>query len=434
MRITFTHAAVGSLLLTGAAAVAGAAPARWTPVAQTPLPAVQQYVINDVSLASGGGTTVGVTTVSAEGRIPAVIERAARGSAWTPPTTLAPAGRVDIGPVVERNARGDAVAVWGVTGEAILAAVKSRGGAWRVATPIGIRLPALRNNRVDDTIKVALSESGLARVVVVACGGKGCLMSELRTPVARTKWVKAPPRRLPPAATASFAWEVGRSGHVIAAWKSGATLRGFVHRFTDKVAGKEQRLAGGPVDLPVSVDVGSRGEAAVSWTGVAATLQTKLRLPSDVAWRPSRGILRLAGASGGDIAIACDGSLTAAWIDPLETVRATTAAGPGGPFSETSTIGIYGSNTKPVSVAVTTAGLRGVVTWARAEQESAGMSLARLGDPDNAFAGQNPDFGFREAPAPMFAPDGHGIVVGAGDDVLRVQEMEPDPERLQCAR
>ena len=425
---------MGSLLLVGAGAVtAGAAP-EWTPVTQTPLPAVQQYVFNDVSLASGGGATVGVTTVSAEGRIPAVIERAARGSGWTSPTTLISAGRVDIGPLVERNARGDAVAVWGVTGEAIVAAVKSRGGAWRVATPIGIRLPALRNNRVDDTIKIALSESGVARVVVVACSGKGCLMSELRTPVARTKWVKAPQRRLPAAAIGTLAWEVGRSGHVVAAWKSGATLRGFVSRFSDKVAGREQRLAGGPVDLPVSVDVGSRGEAAVSWTGVAATLQTKVRLPSDIAWRPSRGILRVAGASGGDVAIACDGSLTAAWIDPLETVRATTAAGPGGPFSEASTIGIFGANTKPVSVAVTTAGLRGIVTWARAEQESAGMSLARLGDPDNAFAGQNPDFGFREAPAPTFASDGHGIVVSAGDDVLRVQEIEPDPERLQCAR
>jgi hypothetical protein len=120
-------------------------------------------------------------------------------------------------------------------------------------------------------------------------------------------------------------------------------------------------------------------------------------------------------------------------VDPVDTVRATTAAGPGAPFSESSSFGVFGDTTKPLTVSATTAGLRGVVLWARAEQESAGMSLARLGDPDNAFAGQNPDFGFREAPAPTFAPDGHGIVVGSGDDVLRVQEIEPDPERLQCA-
>jgi hypothetical protein len=349
------------------------------------------------------------------------------------PVALTAAGRVDFGPFVRRNARGDAVAAWGATGEQIVAAVKSRGGAWTRATPIGIRLPTLRTDRVGDTVKVALSESGVARVVVVACGARGCLMSELRTAAARPRWVRATPRRLPAAATATLAWDAGRSGHVVAAWKSGPSLRGFIHRFTDTVPGREQRLAGGPVDGPVSVDIGARGEAAVAWTGVASTLQTKLRLPSDRVWRRSRGILRVAGAAGADIAIACDGSLTAAWVDPVDRVRATTAAGPGAPFAESSTIGVFGDTTKPLSVAVTNAGLRGIVAWARAEQESAGMSLARLGDPDDAFVAENPDFSFREAPPPAFAPDGYGIVVGSGEDALRVQEIAPDAERLQCA-
>jgi hypothetical protein len=436
MRIVSKRAAVTAGFIVVMVAGHAAAAPKWTPVVETPMKDIASYVFDGVALAPGGGALVGGTTVTIDGRLPAVIERSARGAAWTNPVPLAAAGRLDVGPLVARNARGDALVVWGAVGGPLVAAVRSGGGAWRPVTAVGAKLPALRTGRPSDTVKIALSSAGVARVVVASCGSR-CVMTEYRTSVRRPRWIAGKPRRLPAAATPSLQWDVSSAGHLIAAWIRPAPLavQAIVQRPRDtKPAPPLVVTRGGGATGPLDVEIGERGEAAVAWTGVVGTLQTSVRLPSDVRWRSSRGIIRGAGAAGSRIGLACDGSLVAAWVEPGDEVRATTAAGPGGPFNTPSKIGIYGAVEKPVAVAASTAGVHGVVTWARAEQESAGMSIARIGDPDDAFRTQNPDFAFRDHPAPVFASDGFGIVVGASDDALRVQEIEPDPERFQCAR
>ena len=436
MRVVPKRVVAIAVLSVPAAAASAAVPLEWTPVAATPMPAIESYVFDGVAHSAGGGALAGGTTVTVDGRLPAVIERPARGGTWSTPTPLAGPGRLDAGPLVARNARGDALAVWGAVGAPLLASIRPAGGPWRPATPIGRRLPALRTGRTADTVRIALSAAGAARVVVMDCGTR-CVMTEYRAAVKRPRWTAGKPRRLPAAATPTLQWELSPAGQLIAAWirPSPLALQAIVQRPRETTPAPPQLVArGGGAAGPLDVEIGERGEAAVSWTGVVGTLQTSVRLPSDARWRSSRGIIRGAGATGGRIGLACDGSLVAAWVEPGDEVRATTAAGPGGPFAKPSAIGIYGAVNKPVSVAATVAGTRGVVTWARADQESAGMSIARLGDPDDAFRGRNPDFRFRDSPAPVFASDGFGVVVGAGEDVLWVQEIEPEVERLQCAR
>jgi hypothetical protein len=437
MRIVSKHAAPTAVLILAVATVSATAQPDWTPVAETPITDIGSYVFQSVALTPGGGTLVGGTTVTAAGRVPAVIERPARGAAWAGPSPLAAPSRFDVGPLVARNARGDGLAVWGAVGEPLLAAVRVAGAGWGPARPLGARLPTLRTGRAADTVKVTLSAAGAARVVVANCGGSRCQMTEYKTQVRRLRWVGAKPRRLPASATATLQWEMSSVGHVVAAWlrPSPLAIQTIVQRPRDTKPAPPQVVTGsGGAAGPLDVEVGERGEAAISWTGAAEALQTSVRLPSDLRWRESRSLVRTAPASGTRIALACDGSLVAAWVQPGGEVRATTAAGPGGPFATSVRIGIFGNASKPVSVAPAIVGAAGVVTWARAEQESAGMSIARLGDPDDAFRGENPDFGFRDAPAPVFATDGFGIVVGASDNALRVQEIAPDPERVQCAR
>lgn len=423
------------LIAIAIASPASAAP-KWTPVAETPMPDIGSYFFRSVSLSPGGGALVGATTVNALGRVPALIERSARGAAWTGPQPLTGPSRFDVGPLVARNARGDGLAVWGAFGEPLVASVRVAGGGWSAARSIGTTLPAFRAGQTAETLKVALSTGGVARVVVIDCSGSRCVMTERRSAVRRLRWVAAKPRRFPSAATSTLQWELSSGGHLIAAWlrPTPRAVQVIVQRPRDTAPAPPQVVTGsGTATGQLDVEVGDRGEVAVSWADAVGSLQTNVRLPSDSRWRAARGHARAAGSAGTRIALACDGSLVAAWVEPTNEVRATTAAGPGGPFAPTSKIGIFGDVTKPVSVAPAVAGIAGIVTWARADQESAGMSIARLGDPDDAFRGENPDFGFRDAPAPVFASDAVGLVIGAGEDVLRVQEIDPDPERLQCA-
>ena len=422
-----------ALAVTGPAA---AAP-KWTAIANTPIVGIDSYLFQSVALAPGGGTLVGASTVTALGRVPVVLERPARGAPWIGPATLSAPSRFDLGPLVARNGRGDELAVWGAVGDPLLASVRVAGAGWSTPRPIGAKLRALVNGRTTDTVKVALSTSGVARIVVADCAGRRCLLAEHKTAVRRPRWVAGKPRRLPSAATSTLQWELSSAGHLIAAWIRPAprAIQTIVQRAQDTTPARPQIVAGtAGASGALDVEVGDRGEVGVGWTDSFGSLQTNVRLPSDQRWRAARGYIRAAGATGTKIALACDGSLAAAWVEPTDQVRATTAAGPGGPFATPSKIGIYGNVAKPVSVAVAIAGTSGIVTWTRAEQESAGMAIARLGDPDDAFRSENPDFGFREAPAPTFGADAFGIVVGTANDVLRVQEIEPDPERLQCAR
>ena len=410
---------------------------KWSAIANTPMVGIDSYLFQGVALGSGGGTLVGASSVTASGRVPAVLERPARGAPWTGPATLAAPSRFDLGPLVARNARGDGLAVWGAVGDPLIASVRVAGAGWSAPRPVGAKLRALVNGRSADTVKVALSTSGVARVVVADCAGNRCLLTEHKTAVRRLRWTAGKPRRLPSAATPTLQWELSSAGHLIAAWIRPAprAIQAIVQRVQDPTPARPHVVAGtAGATGAIDVEVGDRGEVGVGWTDSFGSLQTNVRLPSDQRWRAARGHIRAAGATGTRIALACDGSVVATWVEPTDKVRATTAAGPGGPFATPSEIGIYGDVTKPVSVAAAIAGTSGVVTWTRTAQESAGMSIARLGDPDDAFRGANPDFGFREAPAPTFGADGFGIVVGTANDVLRVQEIEPDPERLQCAR
>jgi hypothetical protein len=437
MTNTMRAALAAGVLLAVAPAALGAPP-EWNRTQSQPLPAVAEFAVESIAASNGLAATAGLGEETPTGRVPAVIERAGPGATWSAPIRLAPASRLDFGPLVARNARGDAVAVWGAVGGRLTAAVRF-GGAWGRPVDTGARVPGLRNGRVDDAISVVMGADRRARIGILACAAGRCTLSVSATAPRTARWSVAGAFRTPRGGASSTGWALGAGGNAVIAWRAGGRVNAAQLGPRDRRFSTAARVPSGDATGRLSVDAGAAGESAIGWATTGGGVGVSVRLRGDLGWRAPRRVARAAGAGEPRVGVACEGSVTAGWVEPATPrvlVKGATAQGTDGLFTETTEIGTGGDETKALRMAgATVLGRTGVayLGWARAEGAAAGGGSRLAGDRNrNNWRGQNHDGFFREGPPPAFAPDGTGVIVGTEDAGLRFQEFTPGDAIVRC--
>jgi hypothetical protein len=437
VRRTRTVAIVGALLVPIATATAQTTvQPKWADEQTAPLLNGEDYTVEDVALSLGGGATAGLALDDAAGRVPLILERAAAGPTWGTPVPLAAAGRVDIGPLVARNDRGDAVAVWGSSGGPLLAAVRV-GSAWSKPAEIGSPVPTLRTGRPDDSIKVAIGADRIARVSVLTCA-KGCGLITYSSATRGNAWKPSDRLKTPADATPTIGWSLSTTGHVLITWRTGTRILAVRRAPTDKKwPVKPDQLKVGDASGTLSTAVGAAGEMAVGWA-TAQGAGASVRLPRDLRWGAPRRVTRAIGAGEPDVGLGCEGSVVLAWTQPdaaTTVVFASAGQGTDGLLAAPGKIGTYGREDRALRVTNTTllgtSGL-GFVSWARAEGDALGAGSARSNDGDTQIGGLGFSGTFRESPAPVFTTDGKGLVVATSRDGLLFQEFTPGENRVRC--
>jgi len=438
MTNTMRAALAAGVLLTAVPA-AVAAPPEWNRTQSQPLPAVAEFAVESIAASNGFAATAGLGEETPTGRVPAVIERGGPGATWGAPIRLGPASRVDFGPLVARNARGDAVAVWGAVGGRLTAAVRF-GGTWGRPVDTGGKVPGLRNGRAEDAIRVAMGADRRARIGILACAAGACTVQVIATAPRTARWAPVDALRTPRGSAPSVGWALGPGGHAVAAWRQGGAIGAATLGPRDRAwPPRPLRVPSGDATGPLAVDAGASGESAVGWTTRGGGVGVSVRLRADTAWRTPRRIARPAGAGAPRVGVACEGSITAGWVEPATPrvlVKGATAQGTDGLFTEATEIGTGGDETRALRMAgATVLGKSGVayLGWARAEGAAAGGASRLAGDRNrNNWRGQNHDGFFREGPPPAFAPDGTGVIVGTEDAGLRFQEFTPGDAIIRC--
>ncbi|MFN8122220.1 MAG: hypothetical protein U0237_07290 [Thermoleophilia bacterium] len=420
------------------APIAAAAPPEWSRTATQAMPAAGEFSVEDVAAANDFAATAGLGADTANGRVPAVIERSGTGPTWGQPIRLGEASRLDFGPLVARNGRGDAVAVWGAVGGKLSAAVRF-GGSWGRAVDTGIKVPGLRNGSADDALKVAMGADRRARIGVLACSGGACTLTVAATVPRTARWAVAGTVKTPRGGGSSTGWALGSGGNAVIAWRTGRRVNAAQMGPRDKAFSAPLRVPSGDATGRLAVDAGAVGESAIGWTTAGGGVGVSVRLRADLGWRTPRRVARPAGAGEPRVGVACEGSIAAGWVEPgtpKVLVKGATAQGTDGLFTETTEVGTYGDETKALRMAgAGVLGKTGVayLGWARAEGQGAGGGSRLAGDRNkNGWRGQNHDGFFREGPPPAFAPDGTGVIVGTEDAGLRFQEFTPGDAIIRC--
>ncbi len=409
---------------------------KWADEQTAPLTNAEDYSVEHVALSLGGGATAGLALDDAAGRVPLIIERATVGPAWGAPVPLAAAGRVDLGPLVARNDRGDAVAVWGSSGGPLLAAVRV-GSAWSKPAEIGSQVPVLRTGRPDDSIKAAIGADRIARVSVLTCAG-GCGLVVYSRAVKGNTWTASGRLKTPADATPTIGWSVGTTGHTLVTWRKGTRILAVRRAPTDKKwQVTPDQLKVGDASGTLTTVVGATGEMAIGWP-TAQGVGASVRLPGDLRWGAPRRVTRTAGAGEPTVGLGCEGSVVLAWTQPdaaTTVVFASAGQGTDGLLADPGKIGTYGREDRALRVTTTTllgtSGL-GFVSWARAEGDALGGGSARPNDGDTQIGGLGFSGTFRLSPAPVFTADGKGLVVATSRDGLEFQEFTPGDDRVRC--
>ncbi|MCC6830545.1 MAG: hypothetical protein IT200_04295 [Thermoleophilia bacterium] len=418
--------------------IAAALPPEWSRTATQAMPAAGEFSVEAIAAANGFGATAGLGADTANGRVPAVIERSGSGSQWSQPIRLGEASRLDFGPLVARNGRGDAVAVWGSVGGKLTAAVRF-AGSWGKPVDTGVKVPGLRNGNADDAIKVAMGADRRARIGVLACSGGACTLSVAASAPKAARWAVAGSVRTPRGGGASAGWALGAGGNAVIAWRTGRRVTAAQLGPRDRRFTPARAVPSGDATGRIAVDAGATGESAIGWTTAGGGVGVSVRLRTDPGWRTPRRVGRPAGAGEPRVGVSCEGSIAAGWVEPgtpKVLVKGATAQGTDGLFTETTEIGTYGDETKALRMAgASVLGKTGIayVGWTRAEEQGAGGASRLTGDrAKNGWRGQNQDGFFREGPGPAFAPDGTGVLVGTEDAGLRSQEFTPGDAIVRC--
>lgn len=438
MNDTIRGGIAAAAALLAAAPIAAAVPPEWSRTATQAMPAAGEFTVEDVAAANGFAATAGLGADTPDGRVPAVLERSGTGPTWGQPVRLGAASRLDFGPLVARNGRGDAVAVWGAVGGRLTAAVRF-GGSWGRPVDTGVRVPGLRNGNADDAIKVAMGADRRARIGVLACSGGRCALAVTATAPRTGRWRPVAQFRTPRGGGASAGWALGAGGNAVIAWRTGRRVDAAQLGPRDTRFSTALRVPSGDATGRIAVDAGAVGESAIGWTTAGGGVGVSVRLRGDLGWRAPRRVARPAGAGEPRVGVACEGSIAAGWVEPgtpRVLVKGATAQGTDGLFTESTEIGTGGDETKALRMAsATVLGRTGVayLGWARAEGAAAGGASRLTGDRSrNNWRGQNHDGFFREGPPPAFAPDGTGVIVGIEDAGLRFQEFTPGDAIVRC--
>ncbi|MEZ5080356.1 MAG: hypothetical protein R2878_06830 [Thermoleophilia bacterium] len=438
MRRRRIHCALMAGATLALAAPAVGVPPEWTPSAVQTMTSVGDFDVVDVAVGRGGAATVGVTRITPEGVVPGVLERSARGPRWRRPTALGGATRIDFGPIVARNRRGDAVAVWAKVNGPVMAAVRF-GKRWSRPVSVGTTLPSANGEDASSVLRTAMGPDRRARVAVRTCGRTGCRVDllRLRRP-ATAVWERVGRLSTPRGSGASFDWALGQDGDLLVAWRQGRrVLALYVPASAKLVPARPRRLPVGDARGRVTADVVGRGTAAVGWSTLKGAAGTSVRLGGESNWRAARRTFRPAGASDPRVAVGCAGGVYLSWSEKGRVVRAATAAGTEGLFAPPFEVRTYGDETKPVSVwdvAVLGRSGFGMTIWRRADDAGAGAVGSLLGNrSQNPGRGQGFSGEYRQGPRPAFNDDGQGLLVRLADDGVHFQEYVPGETVLRCA-
>lgn len=393
----------------------------------------EDYTVEDLALAVGGGATLGLSRDEAAGVVPLALERPAAGQPWGPATPLAAAGRVDIGPFVARSDTGDTLAVWATLGGPVTAAVR-RGAAWQKPLETGAAMPIARTS---DALKVAIGPNRVARVAVLSCGSSCTVVVYTRAP--KTKgWAASDQLKIPAAATATVGWSMGTNGDILVTWRIGTRILAARRPpSATKWQKAPDKLTVGDATGSIATTVDPRGNMAVAWP-TAQGVGTSVRRADATRWGAPRRVTRTAGAGQPTVGLGCEGSVVAAWPQiegAVTSVFATVGTGADGLLTEPGKIGTYGREDRLLSITRTTllgaSGL-GFVSWVREDGDAIGAGSVRGDDGTTRIGGLGFGGAFRESPAPRFTADGRGLVATTSRDGLIFQEFIPGEDRVRC--